>query len=57
MKGLRIIGLILLFPALLQANSSISDSLQKKLDTLQGPEKVRLLIKISNGWGLGDFWL
>jgi len=47
MKGLRIIGLILLFPALLQANSSISDSLQKKLDTLQGPKKVRLLIKIS----------
>ena len=47
MKRLRTIGLILLFPVILQANSSISDNLQKKLDALKGPEKVRLLIKIS----------
>ena len=48
MKKIRFIGLILLFPTLLQAqNLSVSDSIQQLLSTVHGKAKVSLLIKLS----------
>jgi tetratricopeptide (TPR) repeat protein len=48
MKRVRLIGLILFLPAIMQAATpTISDSLQQILDTLHGKNKIKMLLKLS----------